>query len=69
MKMDNEMVKKPKKNPPNISLNKCFVDNSVISLFVVIQNFVLKPIFHSIIQDKSIANPIIHCISLLVLLV
>ncbi|MFM7853401.1 MAG: hypothetical protein ACKO96_16155, partial [Flammeovirgaceae bacterium] len=39
------------------------------SLFVVIQNFVLKPIFHSIIQDKSIANPIIHCISLLVLLV
>lgn len=38
------------------------------SLFVVIQNFVLKPIFYSIIQDKSIANPIIHCISLLVLL-
>lgn len=39
------------------------------SLFVVIQNFVLKPFFYSIIQDKSIANPIIHCISLLVLLV
>jgi uncharacterized protein len=39
------------------------------SLFVVIQNFVLKPIFYSIIQDKSIANPIIHCISLLVLLI
>ena len=37
-------------------------------LFVVIQNFVLKPFFYSIIQDKSIANPIIHCISLLVLL-
>lgn len=39
------------------------------SLFVVIQNFVLKPIFYSITEDKSIANPIIHCISLLVLLV
>jgi membrane protease YdiL (CAAX protease family) len=39
------------------------------SLFVVIQNFVLKPFFYSFIQDKSIANPIIHCISLLVLVV
>lgn len=39
------------------------------SLFVVIQNFVLKPFFHSIIQDKSIADPIIHSISLIVLLV
>ena len=38
------------------------------SLFVVIQNFVLKPFFYSIIQDKSIANPIIHCISFIVLL-
>ena len=38
------------------------------SLFVVIQNFVLKPIFFSIIQDKSIAAPIIHCISFIVLL-
>ncbi|WKZ58562.1 MAG: CPBP family intramembrane metalloprotease [Cyclobacteriaceae bacterium] len=38
------------------------------SLFVVIQNFVLKPIFYSIIQDKNIANPIIHCISIIVLL-
>lgn len=38
------------------------------SLFVVIQNFVLKPLFYSIIQDKNIANPIIHCISFLVLL-
>ena len=38
------------------------------SLFVVIQNFVLKPFFYSIIQDKSIANPIIHFISFLVLL-
>jgi len=39
------------------------------SLFVAIQNFVLKPFFYSIIQDKSIADPIIHCVSLLVLLV
>ena len=39
------------------------------SLFVVIQNFVLKPLFYSIIQDKSIANPIIHCVSSILLLV
>lgn len=39
------------------------------SLFVVIQNFVLKPFFYSIIQDKNIVNPIIHFISFLVLLV
>lgn len=39
------------------------------SLFVVIQNFVLKPFFYSIIQDKNIANPIIHGGSLIVLLV
>lgn len=39
------------------------------SLFVVIQNFVLKPFFYSITQDKSIADPIIHCVSLIVLLV
>jgi uncharacterized protein len=38
------------------------------SLFVVIQNFVLKPLFYSIIQDKSIAVPIIHFISFLVVL-
>jgi membrane protease YdiL (CAAX protease family) len=38
------------------------------SLFVVVQNFVLKPIFYSITQNKEIANPIIHCISMIVLL-
>lgn len=38
------------------------------SLFVLVQNFVLKPAFYSIIQEKNIANPIIHIISLLVLL-
>jgi uncharacterized protein len=38
------------------------------SLFVGIQNFVLKPFFYSIIQDKNIADPIIHCVSFIVLL-
>ena len=37
-------------------------------LFVVIQNYVLKPFFYIIIQDKSIADPVIHCIDFLVLL-
>jgi uncharacterized protein len=39
------------------------------SLFVVIQNFVLKPIFYSTIQDKSITDPIIIFLSVIVLLV
>lgn len=39
------------------------------SLFVVIQNFVLKPFFYSIIQDKSITDPIIIFISSILLLV
>lgn len=39
------------------------------SLFVVIQNFILKPFFYSIVQDKSIANPIINCVSSILLLV
>lgn len=38
------------------------------SLFVAIQNFVLKPFFYRLIQNKSIANPIIHCVSIIVLL-
>jgi membrane protease YdiL (CAAX protease family) len=38
------------------------------ALFVSIQNFVFKPFFYSIIQDKNIANPIIHCASIFVLL-
>jgi uncharacterized protein len=38
-------------------------------LFVVIQNFVLKPLFYSIIQDKSIAGPIIIFVSSILLLV
>ena len=39
------------------------------SLFVVIQNFILKPFFYSIIQDKSIADPIIIFVSSILLLV
>lgn len=39
------------------------------SLFVGIQNFVSKPFIYSIIQDKSIADPIINCVSFIVLLV
>ena len=38
------------------------------SLFVVVQNFVSKPILYSIFPDKNIADPIIHSISVLVLL-
>ncbi len=45
-----------------VGISVCF------SLFVVIQNFVLKPFFYRIIQDKNIANPIINCASILVLL-
>ena len=37
-------------------------------LLIVIQNFVSKPILYNIIKDKSIADPIIHCISVIVLL-
>jgi membrane protease YdiL (CAAX protease family) len=38
------------------------------SLFVVIQNFVSKPLFYSLIEDKNIADPLIHLVSFLVLL-
>ena len=38
------------------------------SIFVVIQNFVLKLVFYNIIQDTNIADPIIHCVSISVLL-
>ncbi|KQT27608.1 hypothetical protein ASG22_20150 [Chryseobacterium sp. Leaf405] len=46
-----------------IGISACF------SLFVVIQNFVLKPFFYSIIQAKSIADPIIIFIASILLLV
>lgn len=45
-----------------IAIAVCF------SLFVVVQNFILKPIFYTLIQDKDIADPIIHFISVIVLL-
>lgn len=45
-----------------IGIGVCF------SLFVVIQNFVSKPFLYMIIQDKGIADPIIHFVSVLVLL-
>ncbi|TNE70752.1 CPBP family intramembrane metalloprotease [bacterium] len=38
------------------------------SLFVGIQNLVLKPIFYGIFEDKSISDPIIHFFSVIVLL-
>tara|TARA_R110002051_G_scaffold73135_6_gene132775 strand:- start:17756 stop:18616 length:861 start_codon:yes stop_codon:yes gene_type:complete len=38
------------------------------SLFVGIQNFVSKPLFYSIIDDKNIADPFIHLVSIVVLL-
>jgi len=46
-----------------IGITICF------SLFVVIQNFVLKPFFYSIMLDKSVADPIIIFISSILLLV
>ncbi|MCK6609220.1 MAG: hypothetical protein L6Q46_13095, partial [Flavobacterium sp.] len=46
-----------------VGISVCF------SLFVIIQNFVLKPFFYNITHDKSIADPIIIFISCIVLLV
>ena len=45
-----------------IGISVCF------SLLVVVQNFISKPILYSIFKDKDIADPIIHCISILVIL-
>lgn len=38
------------------------------SLFVGFQNFISKPLFYGIIQDKNIADPLIHLVSVIVLL-
>lgn len=38
------------------------------SLFVVVQNFVSKPLFYSVIKDKNTADSFIHLVSFLVLL-
>ncbi|HRK54065.1 MAG TPA: CPBP family intramembrane metalloprotease [Cyclobacteriaceae bacterium] len=45
-----------------IGIGVCF------SLFVTIQNFVSKPLLYSIIPDRGIADPIVHGISVIVLL-
>lgn len=46
-----------------IGIGVCF------SLLVGVQNFVSKPILYSLTGDERIAAPIIHCISIIVLLV
>ena len=38
------------------------------SIFVVMQNFVSKPLFYSFTEDKNIADPLIHLVSVWVLL-
>lgn len=38
------------------------------SLFIIVQNFVAKPLLYSIIKDRAIADPIIHIVSVFVLL-
>jgi uncharacterized protein len=64
-----KIMNAPIKSVLNFPVTKIIVGIGVcFSLFVGIQNFVLKPLIYSIIQDKSIANPIIHCLSILVLL-
>lgn len=45
-----------------IAIVACF------SLFVGFQNFVSKPLLYRVIQDKGIADPIIHLLSVMVLL-
>lgn len=45
-----------------LGISVCF------SLFVGIQNFISKPVLYAIIQDKNIADPIIHCIAFFTLL-
>jgi hypothetical protein len=38
------------------------------SIFIVVQNFVLKPILYSLVSNKNVADPIIHLVSVFVLL-
>lgn len=50
-------------------ITKIFLGITVcFSLFVGIQNFVSKPLFYSFTEDKNIADPLIHVVSVLVLL-
>lgn len=61
----NQMIKKIINFPITkiiLGIGICF------SLLVGIQNLVSKPIFYSFITEKSIADPIINCISFFVLL-
>ncbi|MDR6966177.1 membrane protease YdiL (CAAX protease family) [Flavobacterium arsenatis] len=45
-----------------LGISACF------SIFVGIQNFISKPLFYSLIQDRDHADPLIHIISLFILL-
>lgn len=57
------------KNLINFPITKIIVGITVcFGLFVIIQNFVSKPILYSLISNKNIADPIIHLISIFVLL-
>lgn len=38
------------------------------SIFIAVQNFVLKPILYSLVSNKNVADPIIHIISACILL-
>ena len=38
------------------------------SIFIVVQNFILKPILYSLVSNKNVADPIIHLVSVFVLL-
>ncbi|NOS91202.1 MAG: CPBP family intramembrane metalloprotease [Cyclobacteriaceae bacterium] len=63
--MMHELAKRVLHFPPvkiSVGIGICF------SLFVGIQNFVLKPFFYSLTDDRNIADPMIHCISFIVLL-
>jgi membrane protease YdiL (CAAX protease family) len=53
----------------NFPITKIVIGISVcFSLLVGIQNFISKPFFYSIIQNKNISDPLIHCVSIFVLL-
>lgn len=61
----NQLIKKILQFPITkiiLGITICF------SLFLGIQNFVSKPFFYHIIEDKNIADPLIHLVSFLVLL-
>lgn len=64
------MMKTLAKSVLYFPLTKIFIGVSVpFSLFVLVQNFLLKPIFYTIFSNKNIADPIIILLSIFVLLV